>query len=91
MPDDFKDSKFIFDQAVALARMEEKLIALEAGQQKADSEYREKIEDLQKEVNKLTHERDKAMRWGLVLLGSGVLSLLSWVVKLATGGKLPIP
>lgn len=91
MPENFKDSQLVLEQAVSLARMEEKLVALEANQQRTETIYKKEIEELQEKVSSLTEERDKALKWGLVLLGSTVLSLLGWVVKLLSGGKFPTP
>lgn len=91
MPENFKDSQLALEQAVSLARMEEKLVALEANQQRTETIYKKEIEELQEKVSSLTEERDKALKWGLVLLGSTVLSLLGWVVKLLSGGKFPTP
>ena len=91
MPENFKDSQLALEQAVSLARMEEKLVALEANQQRTETIYKKEMEELQEKVSSLSDERDKALKWGLVLLGSTVLSLLGWVVKLLSGGKFPTP
>lgn len=91
MPDNFKDSQLALEQAVSLARMEEKLVALEANQQRTEAIYKKEIEELQEKVTSLSSERDKALRWGLFLLGSTVLSLAGWIVKLLSGGKFPTP
>lgn len=91
MPDNFKDSQLALEQAVSLARMEEKLVALEANQQRTEAVHKKEIEELQEQVRSLSSERDKALRWGLFLLGSTVLSLAGWIVKLLSGGKFPTP
>ncbi len=91
MPENYKESPFAFEQAVSLARVEEKLIAVEENQERIEREYKSKITELKDKVESLTKERDKALRWGLVLLGSSVLSMLAWIVKLISGGKFPMP
>lgn len=91
MPENTRESHFAFEQAISLARVEEKLIALEENQERVEKEYQGKISDLKEKIEGLTKERDRALRWGLVLLGSSVLSLFAWIVKLISGGKFPIP
>lgn len=46
------------------------------------------VEDLQKEVKSLQHDRDSALRWGLVVLGTSVISMATWIFKLITA-KIP--
>jgi hypothetical protein len=91
MPENTRESHFAFEQAISLARVEEKIVALEENQERVEKEYQGKISDLKEKVEGLTKERDRALRWGLVLLGSSVLSMFAWIVKLISGGKLPIP
>ena len=43
------------------------------------------IEALQKEVSGIKAERDKALRWGLVLLGSAVIAMAGWIFTFITG------
>lgn len=91
MPENFKDSQLALEQAVSLARMEEKLVALEANQQRTETIHKKEIEELQEKVSSLSSERDKALKWGIFLLGSTVLSLGGWILKLLSGGKFPGP
>lgn len=91
MSEHFKDSQLAMEQAVSLARVEERLVALEAHQQRTEALHKKQVEELQEQVSTLNGERDKALRWGLFLLGSTVLSLAGWILKLISGGKLPTP
>ena len=55
------------EKAVALARLEQKVELLE--------------KELQEEKNilaQLQRDRDSALRWGIIALGSGLISLLTW-------------
>jgi predicted RNase H-like nuclease (RuvC/YqgF family) len=56
------------EKAVALARLEQKVELLE--------------KELQEEKNilaQLQRDRDSALRWGIIALGSGLISLLTWI------------
>lgn len=78
MSDSFNDSQFQLQQAVQVARLEQQIVALTT-----------KVEDNEDKIKSLEHERDRAFRWGIFLLGSSVLTLGSWIVKIVTG-KYPI-
>lgn len=79
MPEGFNDSQFQLQQAVAVARLEEQIMALTA-----------RIEDGDRKIAALEAEKDRAFKWGIFLLGSSVLSLAGWVAKLASGGKITV-
>ncbi len=55
------------EKAVALARLEQKVELLE-------KELREEKSLLAQ----LQRDRDSALRWGIIALGSGLISLLTW-------------
>lgn len=40
----------------------------------------QRIEALEEKVAKLTADRDQALKWGIVTLGSAVVGLVSWIV-----------
>ena len=44
----------------------------------------QRIDDLEKLVNSLITDRDKAMRWGILTLGGAVLALISYIVNFVT-------
>jgi hypothetical protein len=79
MPENFNDSQFQFQQAILVAKLEEQIIALAA-----------KVEEGETKIKALELERDRAFRWGIFLLGSSVLTLGSWILKIVTGGKIPV-
>ncbi len=60
---------------VRLALLEEKVKELES-----DSEHR---------ITSLEKDRDSALRWGIVVLGTSVLSMGAWIFKLLTA-KIPL-
>jgi hypothetical protein len=59
--------------AITVAVLQEKLSALEERLQRSDS----KIKALEK-------DRDNAIKWGLMILGTAVVSMASWIFKLIT-------
>ena len=59
--------------AITVAVLQEKLSALEDHIQRSDS----KIKALEK-------DRDNAIKWGLMILGTAVVSMASWIFKLIT-------
>jgi len=59
--------------AITVAVLQEKLSALEEHLQRSDS----KIKALEK-------DRDNAIKWGLMILGTAVVSMASWIFKLIT-------
>jgi hypothetical protein len=40
----------------------------------------QRIEALEEKVARLTADRDQALKWGILTLGSAVVGLLSWIV-----------
>jgi hypothetical protein len=40
----------------------------------------QRIAALEDKVAKLTADRDQALKWGIVTLGSAVVGLISWIV-----------
>ena len=40
------------------------------------------------ELDELISERDKALRWGIIFLGTLLLSLGTWVATLITSGRI---
>jgi len=59
--------------AITVAVLQEKISALEEHLQRSDS----KIKALEK-------DRDNAIKWGLMILGTAVVSMASWIFKLIT-------
>lgn len=59
------------ETAVTLALLKEKIKNLEQDLIVANSK-----------LEKLESDRDKALRWGIVLLGTAVLSMAGWIFKL---------
>ena len=44
------------------------------------------VKDLRDQVEMLAHDRDRAMRWGLMVLGTAVLGMASWIFNFITNG-----
>ena len=44
-----------------------------------------KIAMLEKQVESLAADREKAMRWGIMTLGAGVLAMATWIFNSVTG------
>jgi hypothetical protein len=59
--------------AITVAVLQEKISALEEHLHRSDS----KIKALEK-------DRDNAIKWGLMILGTAVVSMASWIFKLIT-------
>ena len=59
--------------AITVAVLQEKISALEEHLNRSDS----KIKALEK-------DRDDAIKWGLMILGTAVVSMASWIFKLIT-------
>jgi flagellar hook-basal body complex protein FliE len=68
MARDNQDSQFTVSDAITIAVLKEKLDNLEEQQQKAEA----KLAALEK-------DRDNALRWGIMLLGTAVLSMGTWI------------
>lgn len=45
---------------------------------------KKEVEDQEIRLRKLEKDRDSALRWGIVVLGSSVLSMGAWIFKLLT-------
>lgn len=55
-------------KAVALAKLEQKMETLE-----------KELHENEKLLRALQRDRDSALRWGIIALGSGLISLLTWI------------
>lgn len=55
------------EKAVALARLEQKVELLE-----------KELQEEKSVLLQLQRDRDSALRWGIIALGSGLISLLTW-------------
>ncbi len=55
-------------KAVEIAVLKQKLDTLE-----------EELDETKKSLRCLQRDRDSALRWGLIALGSGVVSLITWI------------
>ena len=42
----------------------------------------------QQEIELLCAERDKALRWGILALGTAVMGMATWIVNLFTAGHI---
>lgn len=56
------------EKAVALAKLEQKVETLEKD-----------LLETEKALKRLQTDRDSALRWGIIALGSGLISLLTWI------------
>lgn len=56
------------EKAVALARLEQKVESLEKD-----------LIEAEKALKRLQSDRDSALRWGVIALGSGLISLVTWI------------
>lgn len=56
------------EKAVALARLEQKVESLEKD-----------LIEAEKLLKRLQSDRDSALRWGVIALGSGLISLVTWI------------
>ena len=56
------------EKAVALARLEQKVEVLE-----------KELAETEKALKRLQSDRDSALRWGVIALGSGLISLVTWI------------
>ena len=45
----------------------------------------ERIAALEDKLNKLAEDRDKALKWGIITLGSIVIGLLTWIFNFFVG------
>jgi hypothetical protein len=63
---------------------ETQIALLIAGQENAHRE----MEELRGEVAALRLERDKALKWGVMSLGSAVLAMGYWIVNKIIGGHI---
>jgi len=71
MPQDFQSSQQDIDDAVAVALLQERMKSIEKA-----------LEAQAVETASLKKDRDSALRWGIVILGSSVLSMAAWIFKL---------
>ena len=49
----------------------------------------DELDALRAKVERLEADRDKAMRWGILALGSAVVGMGMWIFKLLAGKVLP--
>lgn len=59
--------------AVLLAVLQERIKSLE-----------EHIENTEQRLNSLDKDRSNALKWGIMILGSGILSMAGWIFNLIT-------
>lgn len=59
--------------AITVAVLQEKISALEDHLNRSDSK-----------IKALERDRDNAIKWGLMILGTSVVSMASWIFKLIT-------
>ncbi len=45
----------------------------------------QRLDALEERVERLTAERDKALKWGILTLGSAVIGLLTWIFNFFVG------
>jgi predicted RNase H-like nuclease (RuvC/YqgF family) len=62
------------EKAVAIARLEQKIESLEKD-----------LEEEKRAIKRLQSDRDSALRWGLIALGSGLISLVTWIFNHTIG------
>ena len=48
-----------------------------------------KLHDMEKRLESLETDRNSALRWGLIVLGSSVVSMGLWIFKLLSS-KIPV-
>lgn len=63
------------ENAVTIAVLEEKVKTLE-----------EHLERTDKQLRALQHDRDNALKWGIMVLGTAVVSMGSWIFNAITKG-----
>lgn len=51
-------------------------------------ELHQEMNELRAEVNELKADRDRALRWGLLVIGTAFISLLTWIGNLFVAGKI---
>ena len=61
------------ETVVAVAVLEEKLKNIEAMLEKTDSK-----------LKRLERDRDSALKWGIMILGTAVISMAGWIFKTIT-------
>lgn len=71
MGTEHNDTNCLVEAAVTLAILKEKLRNLESI-----------VELLNSKIDKLEVDRDKTLRWGIILLGTAVTSMAGWIFKL---------
>lgn len=74
MAQDFKDSQLAIDQAVNAALLQQEI-------KQEIKQVKEHQVDQDKKLEALEKDRDRALRWGIMVLGSAVLSMAGWVAK----------
>lgn len=50
----------------------------------ADAVTQHRIEQMEKSLAELRADRDKFLRWGVIVLGGAVVSLVTWIFNLLT-------
>lgn len=81
MPPVEKDSQFTVDDAVAFGILKEKVKYLE-------KELEEALNTQEKRILALEKDRDSALRWGIMILGTSVISMGVWIFKFLAS-KIP--
>ncbi len=68
--------------AVLIAVLKEKVAHLEEQLEEKSKALEEHIQDNTDEITKLKADRDAALKWGIMLLGTAVLSMGTWIFNL---------
>lgn len=50
-----------------------------------DAIQQHRFDQLERTVNELKADRDKFLRWGVIVLGGAVIGLVTWIFNLITG------
>lgn len=49
-----------------------------------DAVTQRRVEEIERTVKELKEDRDKFLRWGVIVLGGTVVGLVTWIFKLVT-------
>ena len=60
----------------------------EIGRALHDQRIDQQIKALQEQVASLADDREKAMRWGIMVLGAAVLAMATWIFNFITTGHI---
>lgn len=76
------------EKAVAIATLKNTVQHLEEKLESQKESFTKQLEFQQEEIDSLKKDRDSALRWGIVILGTSVMSMAAWIFKLIAG-KIP--